>query len=161
MKVKGKIYRSCVQTVLVYGSETWAARAEEMQRLERIEKMMVRWMCGVSLKNQRERSISTENLRDRLGIDSVTDVVQRGRLRWFGHVERKSKDDWVSACRELEVDGRLGKGRPRKTWMECVVDDMRKVGLKREDAQFRSTWKAGIMGKASNPCKHGKATLKR
>ena len=160
LKVKGKIYRSCVQTVLVYGSETWAARAEEMQRLERTEKMMVRWMCGVSLKNQRERSISTENLRDRLGIDSVTDVVQRGRLRWFGHVERKSKDDWVSACRELEVDGRLGKGRPRKTWMECVVDDMRKVGLKREDAQFRSTWKAGIMGKASNPCKHGKATLK-
>jgi len=73
LKVKGKIYRSCVQTVLVYGSETWAARAEEMQRLERIEKMMVRWMCGVSLKNQRERSISTENLRDRLGIDSVTD----------------------------------------------------------------------------------------
>ena len=61
---------------------------------------------------------------------------------------------------ELEVDGRLGKSRPRKTWMECVVDDMRKVGLKREDAQFRSTWKAGIMGKASNPCKHGKATLK-
>jgi len=32
LKVKGKIYRSCVQTVLVYGSETWAARAEEVQR---------------------------------------------------------------------------------------------------------------------------------
>ena len=25
-------------------------------------------------------------------------MVRRGRLRWFGHVERKNGDDWVSAC---------------------------------------------------------------
>ena len=31
----------------------------------------------------------------------VADVVRRGRLRWFGHLERKSVDDWVSACRGL------------------------------------------------------------
>ena len=24
--------------------------------------------------------------------------VRRGRLRWFGHVECRSGDDWVSAC---------------------------------------------------------------
>ena len=27
--------------------------------------------------------------------------MRRGRLRWFGHVERKDVDDWVSACRNL------------------------------------------------------------
>ena len=32
------------------------------------------------------------------GVQSVDEVVRRGRLRWFGHVERKSGDDWVSAC---------------------------------------------------------------
>jgi len=36
--------------------------------------MMVRWMCGVTLKD-RKRS---EDL-DRLGIESVADVVQTGR----------------------------------------------------------------------------------
>ena len=29
--------------------------------------------------------------------------MRRGRLRWFGHVERKEVGDWVSACRNLEV----------------------------------------------------------
>ena len=27
-----------------------------------------------------------------------------------------------------------GRGRRRKTWKECVVDDMRRFGLKREPA---------------------------
>ena len=42
-------------------------------------------------------------------------VMRQGRLRWFGHVERKV-DDWVSACRNLEVAGSRGRGRPRMIW---------------------------------------------
>ena len=30
-----------------------------------------------------------------LGVQSVDEVVRRGRLRSFEHVERKSEDDWV------------------------------------------------------------------
>ena len=95
LKLKGKVYRTCVQSVMVYGSETWAIKAEDMQRLERTERMMIRWMCGVRLS---DRKASAE-LLSRLGIESVSVVVRRGRLRWFGHVERKQPDDWVSACR--------------------------------------------------------------
>ena len=42
LKVKGKVYRACVQRVLVYGSETWPRKSEDLQRLERTERMMVR-----------------------------------------------------------------------------------------------------------------------
>ena len=38
LKLKGKVYRTCVQSVMVYGSETWAMKAEDMQRLERTER---------------------------------------------------------------------------------------------------------------------------
>jgi len=44
-KMKGKIYRACVQSVLVYGTEIWAMKVDDMERLERTERMMVRWMC--------------------------------------------------------------------------------------------------------------------
>lgn len=52
LKVKGKLYSSYVQCVMMYGSETWAMKVEDMQRLERAE-MMIRWMCGVTLKDRK------------------------------------------------------------------------------------------------------------
>ena len=41
-----------------------------------------------------------------------------GRLRWFEHLERRSVDDWVSACRKVEKAGarcKGGKGRLGKS----------------------------------------------
>ena len=64
-------------------------KVEDKQRLKRMEKMMVRWMCGVTLKNR----ITSEELRNRLNIEAGTEIVRRGRLRWFGHVDRKADDD--------------------------------------------------------------------
>jgi hypothetical protein len=63
-KVKGRVYKACVQRVLLYGSETWPMKMEDLRRLERTEHMMVRWMCGVSLKNR----IESEELNKRLGV---------------------------------------------------------------------------------------------
>ena len=70
-------------------------------------------MCGLSLKDRK----SSQELLDRLGIVGVAECVARGRLRWFGHVERKSADDWVSTCREMSVVGARRRGRGRKTWL--------------------------------------------
>ena len=105
--VKGKLYSACVRSVMVYGSETWATRVEDMNRLLKAERMMVRSMCGVSLKDGK----SSAELLSRLGIVSVVEIVEKGRLRWYGHVERKDAEDWVSKCRGLEVLGGRGEGR--------------------------------------------------
>ena len=101
-------------------------------------------MCGVSLK---ERIPSVE-LLGRLCVVSVAEVVKCGRLRWFGHIERKNVDDWVLACHELKVDSGRGQGRGsgRKTWMECISADMKVSGLKRADAQDRNQWRAALVG---------------
>jgi len=42
LKIKCKIFRACVQSVLVYGTETWAMKVDDMERLERTERMIVR-----------------------------------------------------------------------------------------------------------------------
>jgi len=107
---------------------------------------MVRWMCGVTLKDIK----TNKELLVRLGIECVFDAERCGRLRWFGHVERKNKDDWVAACRDMVVEGEKGRGRGRKTWQECVVEDVRKLKFRKEDAQNRVTWRRGIYGKPSN-----------
>ena len=157
LKVKGKIYRACVQSVMVYGSETWAMKVEDMQRLERTERMMIRWMCGVTLKDRK----SNIELRERLGVESVSEVVRRSRLRWFGHVERKSGDDWVATCRDLEVEGVKGRGRGIKTWMQCVNEDMNKLKLRKEDAQDRPGWRNAILGNRLTRASTDKTDVKR
>ena len=63
--------------------------------------LIFNWMCRVDLYSL-------------LGVQSVADVVRRGRLRWFGHLERRSVDDWVLACRKVEVAGVRCKGRKKK-----------------------------------------------
>ena len=89
LKLKGKLYRTCVQSVMICGSETWTMKAEDMQRLERTDTMMIRWMCSARLNDKK----ASAKLLSRLDIESVSVVVRRSRLRWFGHVERKQPND--------------------------------------------------------------------
>ena len=70
--------------------------------LQRAEMRMVRWMCGVKLKDR----LPSKELRERLGIDDIALVLQQNRIRWYGHVLRKDDDDWVKKCMEYEVEGR-------------------------------------------------------
>ena len=77
---------------------------KDTRRLKRTEMMMVRMMCGrcgVTLKQR----LSSQDLLECMGIDSVSNVMRISRLRWFGHVERMTAEDWVSHCRSLVVDG--------------------------------------------------------
>ena len=62
-------------------------------------------------------------LRDRLGIDDITLVLQQNRLRWYGHVLQKDDADWVKKCMEYEVEGTRPRGRPKRTWREVVEKD--------------------------------------
>jgi len=140
LKLKGRLYDSCVRSCLLYASETWAMKVCHEKDLERAERRMVRWMCGVRLSDR----VRTEELYRRLGIEEIGTKVRRGRLRWFGHVERLNENCWQKRCRSLVVQGVKPRGRPKKTWMETVKADMSKLGLSREDASDRVKWRRAI-----------------
>ena len=65
-----------MQRVMMNGSETWPMRVKELRRLERVERMMIRWMCGVTMKDR----CKSEELRKRLNIEDVPDVVRKSRF---------------------------------------------------------------------------------
>ncbi|XP_065321166.1 uncharacterized protein LOC135928639 [Gordionus sp. m RMFG-2023] len=52
LKLKGKVYGSCVRSCLVYGGKTWAMKATHEVKLERTEMRMIRWICWVSLREK-------------------------------------------------------------------------------------------------------------
>ena len=74
--------------------------------------------------------ISSEELCSRLGIQCVAEVVRHGRFRWFGNLECRKEDDWVSSCRDMEVASlnlRAGAGRFGGGWPDnclgCILSD--------------------------------------
>ena len=59
--IKEKIYRACVHSVLTYGTETWAMKAENL--LWRKQSVDGRWMLGMSLELKgRKRSEDMNSL---------------------------------------------------------------------------------------------------
>jgi len=74
------------------GSETWSLKRENELVLHRTDRRMIRWMCGVKLRDK----LSCIELRQQLGIEVIVKVVQRSRWRRYGHVLRKDDDDWVN-----------------------------------------------------------------
>jgi len=121
---------------MLHGSETWPVRKENEVPLQRAEMRMVRWMCGVKLK---DRFPSTE-LRERLGINDIALVLQQNRLQWCGHVFHKD-DDWMKKYKEYEVEGPRPRGRPKRTWTEVVENDCQARKLNKEDAMDHSRWR--------------------
>ena len=140
LTVKGHVYDSCVRATMIYGSETWPVRMEDEMKIERNDRRMIRWICGVKLADK----VKSDELRRRLRIEDIKSVLRRRRLRWFGHVQRKQDDEWVKKCMEFKVEGSRSRGRPKKSWMEVIGNDMKKLGLKKEDALQRSIWRREI-----------------
>jgi len=60
-----------VRSNILHGSETWPVRKENEVALLRAEMRMVRWMCGIKLKDR----FPSKELRERLGIDDTALVL--------------------------------------------------------------------------------------
>ena len=113
------LFNSCVRGALLHASVCWALRSEDIQRLLRNERAMLRWMLRVKA----EDDVSVHDMYSRLSLQPLESRLKINRLRWYGHIKRS--EGWIKRCNEIVVTGCQGKGRPRKSWKESVADDLR------------------------------------
>ena len=57
----------------------------------------------------------------------------------------------IGCRRNVVVAGVRCVGRGRKTWYDCVKDDMKVLGLHLECEMFRNMWRGFISRGTSNP----------
>ena len=112
LKKKGSFYQACVRPVLLYGSETWPVKEEDLVRLHRTEMSMQRWMSHATFKDK----IPSKDLLTKFGLLPVRWIVQHNQLRWFSHVVRMDNDNWVKKCMTLEVNGRRDQVDLKRLW---------------------------------------------
>ena len=103
--------------------ETWAPTVEDISRITRNENMMLRWICGVRLADQRRMS----DLRSLLSLQDINTITRWGRLRWYGHIQRMDDDKWPKKIFNLQVPGKYPSwpstkvmGRKCESWHEAI-----------------------------------------
>ena len=77
--LRGRLYSSCVRSSMLHGSETWPVRKENVVALQRAEMRMVRWMCGIKLK---DRLPSKELRETRYRWRSIGFAAEQAALVW-------------------------------------------------------------------------------
>ena len=110
-----------------HASECWALTVADEARLQRNDRSMIRWICGVKWDDR----VSSESLLSKLSIPSLVDLLRCHRLLWYGHVKRNSVV--LQDILDLQVQGgTCGRGRPKKSWAECFRND--------QDLECASRW---------------------
>ncbi|KAL6544055.1 hypothetical protein OROGR_010552 [Orobanche gracilis] len=140
-RLKGKFYRTTIRPALLYGTECWAVKQCHVQKMNVAEMRMLRWMCGHTKKDQ----LRNEVIREKVRVASIEDKMMENPLRWFGHVRRRPVD---APVRRLEswrtINIVKGRGRPKKTWIKLIENDMRFLGIGESMAMERQIWKERI-----------------
>ena len=135
LKTRGKLFSSCVRSAMLHGSETWAPTVLVLQRLQRNDRSMIRWICNTRARDR----VPSSELLVKLGIVDITLLLRAHRLHWFGHVQRAPT--CIKTVCDLPVPGRRRRGRPMKSWIICVEKDIKDCNLSQVDPMSRVDWR--------------------
>ena len=125
---------------MTYGSETWEMKSSSVERIEKAEMRMVRWMCRASLCERKKN----EDLLQSMGLVRIGQVMRKSRPRWYGHVARREETHWLQRILNFPVAGRKPCGRSRKTWEETITEHRRASNITHIDPTDRTAWRTAI-----------------
>ncbi|XP_065671877.1 uncharacterized protein LOC136089732 [Hydra vulgaris] len=135
-RMRGKIYRTVVRPAMLYGLETVALTKRQVSEMEVSEMKMLRFSFGVTKKDR----IRNEFIRGSAHVACFGDKVRGSRLRWFGHVQGRRESYIGRKVLGMELPGKRRRGRPKRRFIDAVVEDMRVAGVSVEDTHDRARW---------------------
>lgn len=138
-ETKKRIYKSIVESVMIYGAEVWDVSKKNKQKLLATEMDFLRRSCR---KSRLERVRNTE-IREMMDKEqTVADEIERRQLVWFGHAKRM-ENRWPKRVLEWIPPERRKRGRPRRSWRDDIKEAMDARNLEEETCYDRRNWKLG------------------
>src|SRR6201990_2946078 len=110
---------------------------------------VLRMIAKTSRRQQWDEHIRNEDIRVDLGVDSVEEAARVSRLRWFRHVQWMQSDRLPWGIMSEEVQGKRGRGRPRRRFLDSVRSDLEIRGLRLDDhtlalVQYMVAWRGVV-----------------
>jgi len=92
-------------------------------------------MCGYTRLDRIRNVVIIE----RVAVAPLEGKLRETRLRWFGHVKRRSVDAPVRRCEAINLlHYRRGRGHPKMSWNEVIRSNIKFLGLMEDIAQDRN-----------------------
>jgi|AKYZ01.1.fsa_nt_gi Reverse transcriptase (RNA-dependent DNA polymerase). len=137
-ETRKRFLRNYVWSVALYGCETWNVGAEERRRLDSFEMWCYRRMLKIGWTDR----VRNEEVLARMGCGMcLWRSIVRRRTELIGHTLRH--ESLLKTVLEGRVEGRRGRGRPRRRYMDQIMRDVNchsYTELKRM-AQERQRWR--------------------
>ena len=74
-------------------------------------------------------------IRERLNVRPVNEIIEKGQLRWFGHVLRMADERDVKRIYNWRPETRRPVGRPRNDWKRTIKQIVEKAGIDLMEAE--------------------------
>jgi len=127
---------------VVFGC-TWVLSNADKLRLGVFERKILRRIYGPICEGAAWRSRYNEELYHLYDETDLVTTVRIARLRWAGHIVRMQDN---LPCKKITLDkpeGRRQVGRPNLRWMDGVMRDAEKLGVRnwKSKAKDRDGWR--------------------
>ena len=141
---KTKVFKACIETILLYGSESWTLNESRRKRLDGTYTRMLRSAYDISWKSH------TTNKSLYKSLPRVSEVVKRRRLALAGHVTRHNEP----AGRLLlwSPDANRRTGRPNITLKKIIEEETGLSGKELLSVMAdRDLWTSGFVNVSPAP----------
>jgi hypothetical protein len=148
-KLRVKIYRNVILSVVLYGCETWSLALREEHRLRDFENKVLRRIFGPKRDEDGSwRKLHNDELHDLYSSPNIVRVIKSRRMRWAGHVARMREGRGVYRVLVGRSEVKRPLGRPRRRWEDNIKMDLREIGIDGANlirlAQDRVRWRAFV-----------------
>ena len=141
IKTKLTVYKTIVQPILTYGSESWIISNKYKSKLQATEMKVLRRIKGVTKMDK----IKSQTIRDELEIRPLLKHIESKQLGWLGHLLRMKDTRQTKMIWNTKINAKRRKGRPKTTWEQVIGRILKEKDTDwnniKQLAQNRKEWK--------------------
>lgn len=142
---KLRVYRACVLSTLLYGSETWTTYARQETKLNTYHMRCLRRILSITWADK----ITNTEVLNRAKSTTIFAMLSERRLRWLGHVRRMDKGRIPKDLLYGQLEqGTRPTGRPQLRYRDVCKRDMQAANISietwEEVASDRNAWRHAV-----------------
>ena len=120
------VYKACIISTLLYGSETWTTYAKQERKLNSFHMRSLRRILGIIWS---DRVPNTQVIK-RAGLPTMYTLLRQRRLRWLGHVRRMEDGRIPKDILYGELaSGKRSVGRPQLRYKDVCKRDLKALDI--------------------------------